>query len=200
MPKDFYSAVRDRRSWYAIGGDSPVSDERIAEVVRFAVKHAPTAFNSQSGRAALLLGEEHGALWDIVLDTLAKIVPAERFAPTREKIAGFRAGHGTALFFEDRAVVEEMQREYPKYGGNFPVWSMQSSGMLQYIVWAALENEGLGASLQHYNPLIDEAVKRRWKLPESWALVSQMPFGKPLEPPGEKEFLPLEDRFRIFGE
>jgi uncharacterized protein len=199
MAKDFCSAVLERRSYYSIGKSSPVSDERIIEIVQFAVKHAPTAFNSQGGRAVVLLGGGHGALWDIVLDTLKSLLPAERFASTAEKIASFKAGHGTVLFFEDQAAVEEMQREYPKFKDNFPLWSLQSSGMLQYIVGAALEAEGLGASLQHYNPLIDKAVMKRWGIPESWRLLSQMPFGAPLAPPEEKEFLPVEDRMREFG-
>lgn len=51
--------------------------------------------------------------------------------------------------------------------------------MLQLFVWTALENEGLDASLQHYNPIIDEEVKKQWNIPESWKLIVQMPFGKP---------------------
>jgi uncharacterized protein len=70
--------------------------------------------------------------------------------------------------------------------------------MLQYIVWAELEAEGLGASLQHYNPLIDGLVKERWGIPDSWRLMAQMPFGAPLEPPDEKEFLPVEGRVKVF--
>lgn len=31
-------------------------------------------------------------------------------------------------------------------------------GMAEYATWLALTEAGLGASLQHYNPLIDEAV------------------------------------------
>jgi uncharacterized protein len=198
MPKDFYTAVLGRRSFYSIGGGSPVSDERIAEIVWFSVKHVPSAFNSQGGRVVLLLGSEHGALWDIVLDALLKIVPAQKRAPTREKIASFAAGHGTALFFEDQAAVEGLQRKFAAYKDNFPLWSLQSSGMLQFVVWTALEGEGLGASLQHYNPLIDAAVKARWGIPETWRLLSQMPFGSPVGQPGEKEFLPVQDRVKVF--
>jgi predicted oxidoreductase (fatty acid repression mutant protein) len=58
--------------------------------------------------------------------------------------------------------------------------------------------EGLGASLQHYNPIIDEAVKKQWNLPADWELIAQMPFGKPTAAAGEKQFLPLEDRVKIF--
>jgi predicted oxidoreductase (fatty acid repression mutant protein) len=198
MPKDFYSAVEDRRSYYSIGKDSPVPDTKIEEAVKFAVMHAPSAFNSQSGRVLLLLGREHDALWGIVLETLQKIVPGERFAPTRAKIEGFASGHGTALFFEDQAVVEKLQKDFATFKDNFPLWSLQSSGMLQYVVWTALEASGLGASLQHYNPLIDAAVKARWQIPENWRLLSQMPFGKPTGQPGEKEFLPVEERVKIY--
>jgi len=65
------------------------------------------------------------------------------------------------------------------------------------VMWAALEAEGLGASLQHYNPLIDDAVKRRWNVPESWQLVAQMPFGKPIAAPGDKDVLPIEPRLMV---
>ena len=72
--------------------------------------------------------------------------------------------------------------------------------MLQYIVWTALSNEGLGATLQHYNPLINAQVAAAWNVPESWTLVAQMPFGKPAAPAGDKTFEPVEDvRFKVFG-
>ncbi|WP_338751261.1 nitroreductase family protein [Bacillus sp. FJAT-52991] len=195
---NFYSAVEARRSMYAISKEQTVSDERIQEVVEFAVKHAPTAFNSQSGRAVVLLGEQHDELWDLTKDTLREIVPADRFGPTEEKMAMFKAGHGTVLFFEDEAVVKGLQDSFPTYADNFPLWSMQSSGMLQYIVWTALEQEGFGATLQHYNPLIDEKVRTKWNLPENWKLMSQMPFGKPVAPAGDKEFQPINERVKVF--
>ncbi len=198
MTKDFLLAIQNRRSYYNISKHSPIPDERIVELVQFAVKHCPSAYNSQSGRAAVLLGGEHDALWGIVLEALRARVPAEKFSRTAAKIAGFAAGHGTVLFFEDQAAVAMIQTQYPAYRDNFPPWSLQSSGMLQFTVWAALEAEGLGASLQHYNPLIDEAVRRRWNIPESWTLISQMPFGTPTAEPDEKEFQPVEDRVKVF--
>jgi predicted oxidoreductase (fatty acid repression mutant protein) len=70
--------------------------------------------------------------------------------------------------------------------------------MLQFIIWTSLETEGFGASLQHYNPLIDEKVKSAWNIPDSWKLLSQMPFGKPLMQADPKTFLPLEDRIKVF--
>ena len=67
-------------------------------------------------------------------------------------------------------------------------------------MWTALETEGLGASLQHYNPLITSQVLSTWDLPESWSLVAQLVFGKPVAPAGEKTFGPIEGvRFKTFG-
>ena len=70
--------------------------------------------------------------------------------------------------------------------------------MHQLAVWIMLEDVGFGASLQHYNPLIDETVLKEWQLPETWELIAQMPFGIPLQEPGTKEFNPIEERVRIF--
>ena len=55
MAKDFYSAIEDRRSIYAISKEQVVSDEKIQEVIYHAVKHTPSAFNSQSARVVVLL-------------------------------------------------------------------------------------------------------------------------------------------------
>lgn len=198
MTKDFYSAVEERRSMYAISSEKVVSDERILEVINHAVKYTPSAFNSQSGRVVVLLGEHNNKLWNITTETLRKMVPAENFSSTEQRMNAFGSGYGTVLFFEDTAVVESLQEQFESYKDNFPSWSLQSSGMLQYVIWTALELEGFGASLQHYNPLIDEEVKSEWNLPNSWKLISQMPFGKPVAAPGEKEFKPLEGRVKLF--
>lgn len=198
MSKEFYSAVKDRRSIYGISKENVIPDERIVEIVEHAAKYCPSAFNSQSGRAVILLGEHHNKLWDITKGALRSKVPVAKFAATEAKIDTFRNGYGSVLFFEDQSIVEGLQERFPSYKDNFPMWSLQSSGMLQYIVWTALETEGFGASLQHYNPLIDEAVRKEWSIPASWKLLSQMVFGKPTAPAAEKEFKPLEERIKVF--
>ncbi|MFC7391824.1 nitroreductase family protein [Scopulibacillus cellulosilyticus] len=198
MVKDFYSALKDRRSIYGISKEPVASDERIQEIINHAVKYSPSAFNSQSSRAVVLLGEQHDKLWDITKNTLKKIVSEEQYAATEQKLNAFQSGYGTVLFFEDSQVIEQLQRDFASYKDNFPIWSHHASGMLQLVVWTSLEAEGYGASLQHYNPLIDDEVKREWNIPESWNLVAQMPFGKPTMEAGEKQFQPLEDRIKVF--
>ncbi|GIN96892.1 hypothetical protein J6TS1_27620 [Siminovitchia terrae] len=50
--------------------------------------------------------------------------------------------------------------------------------------------------LQHYNPLIDNEVKETWKILEAWIL---MPFGGIESKPNEKEFIPGDERIKIFS-
>ena len=200
MESNFFDAVKRRRTRYALSKDSVISEERIREIVSEAVKHSPSAFNSQSARVVVLFGEQHDRLWDIVKAELKKIMPPEGFGATEEKINGaFRSGYGTVMFFEDQSVVEGLQKQFPLYKDAFPVFSMNSAGMLQFVVWTALAQEGIGASLQHYNPVIDEAVRAAWDLPASWKLSAQMPFGKPIAEPSEKTFQPIESRVKVFN-
>ena len=190
--------MKNRRSIYGISKEQTASDEKIRELIEQTLLHVPSAFNSQSARIVVLLGEQHDRLWDITTEVLKGIVPEGNFASTQEKMDSFKAGYGTILFFEDESVIRGMQEQFQLYQDKFPVWSQQSSGMHQYAIWTLLEGEGYGASLQHYNPLIDEKVKAEWDIPAAWQLEAQMPFGKPTAPAGEKEFKPLEERLKWF--
>jgi len=198
MSKDFFSAVADRRTFYGISKEAVVSDDRIKEIIDHAVKHTPSSFNSQSARVVLLLGNHHDKLWDITKEALRKVVPTDQFSSTEDKINSFKSGYGTVLFFEDNSVIESLQQQFALYKDNFPIWSEQASGMHQFVIWTALEIEGFGASLQHYNELIETDIKKEWNIPNSWKLIGQMPFGKPTAEPDEKQFQPLEQRIKVF--
>ncbi|MGE7780077.1 nitroreductase family protein [Peribacillus sp. NPDC097264] len=198
MKKDFWQAIEDRRSYYGISKEAVVPNSRIKEVIDHAVQYSPTAFNSQSARVVVLTGESHDQFWDITKETLRKIVDEKDFKQTEDKMLSFKNGYGTVLFYEDQSIVEHLQEQFKSYADKFPIWSNQSSGMLQFVVWTALEGEGFGASLQHYNPLIDEEVTKTWDLPRKWKLIAQMPFGKPTAEPGDKEIVPLDERVKYF--
>ncbi len=199
MKKDLKQAIQGRRTHYSINDKSPISDNEIKEIIDFAVLHVPSAFNSQSTRVVLLLGQNHKKLWNIVKETLKKMVPAEAFPATEAKIDNaFAAGYGTVLYYEDESVVEGLQNAFPAYSENFPKWSQQTSAMHQFAIWTSLEEAGFGASLQHYNPIIDEEVAKTWNINPKWKLIAQMPFGTPNDEAGPKEFKPLEDRVLVF--
>ncbi|WP_413736301.1 nitroreductase family protein [Sodalis sp. RH21] len=197
MSNAFLDVIKARRSIYAIGKNITLSEDQIAALVKEAVKHSPSSFNSQSSRVVVLFGQQHEKLWNIVKETLRKIVPAESFAATENKLASFAAGFGTVLFFEDTKVIDVLQKQFVAYADNFPIWSEHSTGIAQFAVWSTLAQERIGASLQHYNPLIDGEVKSTWQLPDSWKLRAQMPFGSIEQPAGEKTFISDEERFRI---
>ncbi len=199
MKNDLMTAIKNRRSYYSISDKSPISDEQLKEIIDNAVLHVPSAFNSQSARLVLLLGDNHKKLWEIVKNTLKKIVSVDAYPDTEAKINNsFASGYGTILFFEDTSVVEGLQKVFPSYSDNFPVWSQHTSAMHQFAVWTMLKEAGLGASLQHYNPIIDEGVKKAWDLNSKWKLIAQMPFGIPTSEPAAKDFQPLENRVKVF--
>lgn len=199
MERNFTQAITNRRSYYQIGNNSPVEDAAIENILRTALQHVPSAFNSQSARFVLLLGQQHLKLWNIVKVKLKEITSEEQYRQSEKKIDNcFASGYGTVLFFEDQTVIEELQANLPKYAENFNVWSLQASGMHQFVVWTMLEDAGFGASLQHYNPIIDGDVIREWDLNPKWKLIAQMPFGTALAQPQEKDMAPLDDRMLIF--
>jgi predicted oxidoreductase (fatty acid repression mutant protein) len=200
MSETFNTLQKQRRSIYNLGKNVDLSKEKLNELIKETIRNTPSSFNSQSSRAVVLFGAEHEKLWDIVLDTLRKIVPAEAFAATETKVNNcFKAGFGSVLYFEDQSVVEGLQQKFPSYADNFPIWSEQSGGMAQYAVWLALAEVGLGATLQHYNPIIDQAVAEAWDIPTNWKLRAQMPFGSIEAPAGEKTYIDEEVRFKVFG-
>lgn len=201
MPNKFIEMMKARRTIYNIDSSLPISQEKLITLVKEAVRETPSSFNSQTSRVVILFGDEHKKLWhNITKEKLKEIVAKEIFTTTEKKIDSFAAGAGTVLFFEEQDVIKELQQKFPLYADNFPVWSEQSSGMAQYAVWASLAQEKVGASLQHYNPLIDEKVHASWKLPDSWKLRAQLVFGAIKQLPNEKTYIDDDIRFKVFGE
>jgi len=199
MTNAFLDKLKVRRTQYALGQDVSHSKEALTDVIQEAIKHSPSSFNSQSSRALIVFGDANQKLWRLAIEAVRKVAPAEGFEKTESKLNSFAAGVGTVLFFEDQDVVRGLQEKFALYADNFPVWSEQSGGMAQLSVWTALADIDVGASLQHYNPLIDAAVAAEWNIPASWKLRAQMPFGSNEAPFGEKTFISDEERFRVAG-
>lgn len=200
MTESFLNLAKNRRTIYALGKNVELSNDQLEATIKEAIKQAPTAFNNQTTRAAILFNDKHDRLWDIVFANLAKVVTDEEaLAATKAKIDSFKAGYATVLFFTDTDIVKQFEELAPLYAENFYDWSEQGMGIANYATWLALTEAGLGASLQHYNPIIDADVAAEFGIPANWRLRAQMVFGSIEAPAGEKEFAADADRFKVIG-
>lgn len=188
-----------RRSYYNLDKNIDVKDEDIINFVKDIFYYSPSPFNAQNQRAVVLLNKEHDYLWgNIVMETLRKKVNNEEaFKKTEEKINGFKNAYGTILIFEDMDSIRNLQENFPSYRDAFAEWSNHSSGIVTQGLWVGLREMGLGANLQHYNPIIDEEVKAKWNIPKEWALKSQMVFGNILEEPAALEKMDINERVLV---
>ena len=194
----FTTLLEKRRSIYSLGTKTTISNEKIIKTIESCLKHTPTAFNSQTGRLIILFNEPYLNLWKSTETILKKVTPSENFETTKQKIQSFSKGIGTVLFFEEQHTIQALEEKFPLYKENFFIWSEQSSGMLQFAIWLGLTELGLGANLQHYNPLIDQEVHQLFSVPTSWKLRAQLNFGSIEKDPHQKTFLDIDKRCKIF--
>lgn len=187
-----------RRSIYALGHTRIVTDFCLEDTLKDCLKNCPTPFNAQSAKLVLLLNKNHLDFWNLVLQKVTAAAPIGKKESVKQKINSFAVAYGTILFFEDLSVLEQLQKDFPLYQKNMHDWTYEANGMLQYMIWQALAENEIGASLQHYNELIEDDVKKMLSLPDNWKILAQMPFGSIEKTPAEKTFLPLENRLMIF--
>ncbi|MDX3928506.1 MAG: nitroreductase family protein [Shinella sp.] len=197
MANAFMDVLEKRRSQYSLGRNLPIPAVEAEALIRKAVRLAPSSYNSQSSRVLVLFGKHSERFWSITTECLREIVPSGSFASTEARMKAFAAGAGTVLFYEDQNAVQELQKKYPLYADNFPAFSEQSGGMAQFAVWSALASVDIGASLQHYNPLIDDQVAATWNIPSNWKLRAQMPFGSNEKMLSPKSFVDDGVRIRV---
>ncbi|UKZ58010.1 hypothetical protein TrVGV298_011871 [Trichoderma virens] len=176
-----FQMAKVRRSIYPLNKTLPISTSRIHEIVKEATLHTPSSFNVQTNRAVVLFGAEHEKLWDITHDTLKAIVPEEQFKSTADKLALFKGGAGTVLFYEDTDATKALQAKFPIYADRFPPWAVQSLGMEQLLIWTALE------------------VAETWGVPSNWRLDAQLVFGGKAGEAGPKEFQDIDERVKVHG-
>lgn len=223
------AAAENRCSCYILTNTCPIPDSRVEEIVKAAVKHCPSSFNVQSARAVILFKSDHEKLWDIADRYLKQNMPAQAYEMLAPRVVGFRGGYGSVLWLEDQDALAAMGEKQPAIKGMLPecmsfpsplshsfripflltfsacTGSEHSSGMHQFFVWQALELEGLGCNLQHYNfmPDFEAEVKKQWNIPETWKLKSQLVFGEPkggkLERRMERTYEPLDKRVFVHG-
>ncbi|CAM4253552.1 nitroreductase family protein [Erysipelothrix inopinata] len=195
---NIFKDLEVRRSRYGLSKEEVLTKEEIVALVNKSVDLTPSAFNAQTQRVVVLFGENSDKFWDLTREELRKVAPAEGFENTINKLESFKAGQGTILYFYDENVVKGLQENFALYAENFPIWAQQENGMLQLVIWSALAGEGVGASVQHYNPIVDAAAAEAFDLPANWKLVAQMPFGKAVDTVNPKETQPVSDKVKVF--
>ncbi|MFT8470891.1 nitroreductase family protein [Oenococcus sp.] len=194
----YLELLKSRRSIRTIGKNVNYSKEEITDLVEQVIKESPTAFNNQTVRSIILFGKSSDLVWEIIAERLKAEVPnQEAYEQTKAKIDAFKAGFGTILYFSDQPTIEKDMAQFTLYKDNFRDWSEQGLGGAEINVWTALANVGLGASLQHYNPLIDDQIKQAFEVPDGWILRAQMPFGSIEAPADDKDYLADDLRFKV---
>lgn len=190
----------NRRTIYALNDTLPVPDQAVVDAVEHAILHTPSAFNSQTTRIMVLFGDAHKRLWDIAEANLRQIVGDNDFSSTEQKMASFRAGAGTILYFEDDNGIKALQEQFALYADSFPIYAEHTNAMHQYAIWTQLSNLGIGASLQHYSAIFEQDVAQAFDIPESWKLIAQMPFGGVAASADSKEFGTTDERMMVVGQ
>ena len=56
---------KKRRSQYVLGKNVDLGVEPLSELIKEAVRQAPSSFNSQSSRAVILFGEQSETFWQL---------------------------------------------------------------------------------------------------------------------------------------
>jgi len=163
------------------------------------VRSCPSAYDSQTTRIVVLFADSHHQFWEIVKQVQRQYMPAHIYEGIEIKLNQCAAAYGTVLFYEDQAVIQQLQKKMPLNSEDFPAWSEQTSGMAQFAVWTTLADSGLGASLQHYNPLIDERVAEHFQIEKNWLLRAQLCFGSIEQTVAEKLQKPDQHRFKVFN-
>lgn len=194
---DILTLMAKRHSFYDINNNLPIEKDKIIEIIKKCLEIYPSSFNTQSARLMLLWGPEHQNFWSLVEKDLLKIAPIDKNETIKKRISSFAKGRGTILFFDDKDIVKGLEKKMPLYAENFNNWSNQGNAILQYMIWTALANHSIGASMQHYNPLINTSVQQAYKLPQNWELVAQMPFGGIENMPQPHSFENIEEKLMV---
>lgn len=195
----FLDDMKKRRSHYELSNRISIRPEYITQLIKEAARCCPSALNSQSARIVILLDTSHFKFWQMVKDIQHHAVAEAIWESVDTKVDRCASAFGTVLFFEDQDIIQNLQKRKPLQASEFQLWSEQTSGMVQYAVWTAIASTGLGASIHHFNPSIDQATLTLLELPKQWQLKAQLVFGGILETATNKSELNEDVIFKVFS-
>lgn len=173
-------SLQNRRTIYSLDKNIKSNEEEITNTIKNITELTPDAYGIRSQRVVVIFKDDHDKLWD-------KVGEVFNGKAAEDKINMFKSGYGTVLYFSDEDTLKKASEDTGAEIERFEHWAAQSIGMLELNVWTALEELGLGANIQHYNPVIDDAVKEMFDIPKSWKLDAQMVFGNKTADPDPKD-------------
>lgn len=142
------------------------------------------AFRSGTGRK--------NRLWDTIEAAERAERKGKNLERALERLKGFRGSIFIILIYRDQGAVERMLAEYSYLDPvAFDDWVRQALGMAQLLLWLAVTERGLTASLQHIQHA-EEPIAALLGMPQDrFKLVAIMPVGYQDETLPENERKPL---------
>jgi hypothetical protein len=95
----YLEAFKQRRSVYSVTDEVIMSDDRIVEIASTVIQSCPSAWNMQSTRFLITLGQEHKHFWDTVIDSAKPFVienqGEDAWKRNEDRFKSFQAAYGT---------------------------------------------------------------------------------------------------------
>jgi hypothetical protein len=95
----YLEAVKQRRSVYGVTDEVIMSDDRIVEIANTIIQSCPSAWNMQSTRFLITLGQEHKHFWNTVIASAKPFVVENQgedaWKRNEDRFKSFRAAYGT---------------------------------------------------------------------------------------------------------
>jgi predicted oxidoreductase (fatty acid repression mutant protein) len=161
------------------GPFSAASLHRIVEAIRL----TPAAYNLPPWHV-VIIRDELSAYWRLVEQAVNERLDGDRRNRYLDRLDGFRGGVAVALIFEDVSVRQQLADAWQISLEQAGAFAEQGLGMVQLALWLAVTAEGLVASLQHWEWLLDDGVVDFVGLPtDQFRLIATLPIGHAGEEP-----------------
>ena len=181
--------VRRRRSVRRVKGGE-IDPQLISDILE-AARWAPSPYNVQPWHFAVVR-EGNNRLWDTIEAAERAERKGKNLERALERLKGFRGSIFTILIYRDQGAVERMWAEYSYLDPvAFDDWVRQALGMAQLLLWLAVTERGLTASLQHIQHAEEPIAALLGTPQDRFKLVAIMPVGYQDETLPENERKPL---------
>jgi len=181
--------LKRRRSVRRVKGGE--IDPQLISGILEAARWAPSPYNVQPWHF-VVVREGNNRLWDTIEAAERAERKGKNLERALERLKGFRGSIFIILIYRDQGAVERMLAEYSYLDPvAFDDWVRQALGMAQLLLWLAVTERGLTASLQHIQHA-EEPIAALLGMPQDrFQLVAIMPVGYQDETLPENERKPL---------